>query len=109
MTRMWCVDPRKMCDQHVLGEHNECHQGVGSILRHPHGRAIMEGRVFDDKPDQIDTSRIQDRHDELVDEMEARGMNHDSPMDYEDEWDLGEIDVEYNRQDLSERCEDCFA
>jgi len=109
MTRQWGVDVTEMCDQHLLGEHNEHHQCVGTILRHQHGRAIIEGRIFDDKPDQIDTSYIQERHGELVQEMDARGMNHDSPMDYEDEWDLGEIDVEYNRQDLNDRCEDCFS
>lgn len=108
MTRMWGLDPKKLCQQHLLGGHNEIHQAVGTILRHQHGKAIMEGRVdIEDGPDQIDTSLIQERHDKLAEELERRGMNHDSPMDYTDHWDMGELDLEANRKDLRNRCEEC--
>jgi len=100
------IEPAVMCDNHLLGEHAECHQEVGTLLNHPHGRAIVEGHA---EKQQVDTSLIQDRHDELAKELERRGMNHDSPMDYTDELDLGSIDIEANKRDLFERCEDCFA
>jgi len=108
MTRQWGVDVTQMCDQHLLGEHSEHHQAVGTILRHQHGKAIIEGRIFDDQPDQIDTSLIQHRHDQLARELERRDMNHDSEMDFDDPWNMGEIDVEYNKADLKDRCEECF-
>jgi Pyrimidine dimer DNA glycosylase len=31
--RMWLVDPRLMCSQHLLGEHVELHMLVGSLNR----------------------------------------------------------------------------
>jgi hypothetical protein len=116
MTRMWGVDPKQLCEprpkgnNHLLGEHNELHQAVGTILRHPHGRAVIEGRVAPkvDGPDQIDTSLIQERHDKLAKEIIRRGHNHNSPMDFEDEWGLGNLDIEANKQDLKSRCDYCF-
>jgi len=103
MTRMWGVDAEMLCDEHLLGEHKEMHQIAGSIESHPHGEAIARGRA--DK-DQIDTSLIQERHDALADELRLRGMSHDSPMDYDDDLDLGEIDIAANRRELRERCDD---
>lgn len=102
MTRMWGVDPELLCDQHLLGEHREMHQEVGQIRAG--NLASVTGHA---REEQVDTSKLQERHDELVDEMERRGMNHDSPMDYEDELDLGSIDVDANLDDLRERCDDC--
>lgn len=104
MTRMWNVPPEVLCRQHLLGEHNELHQIVGSIRKHPHGEAIVEGHA---KKGQMDTSIIQERHDSLVEEMSERGYNHDSPMDYDDELALGEVDPERSMEILSERCAEC--
>jgi hypothetical protein len=105
MSRMWMVDPSKMCDNHLRGEHAEHHQLVGSIRNHPHGEAIIEGHA---KKGQVDTSLIQQRHDELVTELKKRGVNHDSPMSYDDQWNKGAIDVKFNKRDLSERCDECL-
>lgn len=104
MTRMWGVDPALLCREHLLGEHREMHQEVGTLRNHPHGDAVVEGHA---EKGQVDTSQLQKRHDALVREMERRGYSHDSPMDYEDAHDLGEIDVAANREELAERCEDC--
>lgn len=112
MTRMWDVDPELMCRQHLLGEHREMHFIVGSIEKHPHGEAIARGHG---EKGQLDTSLIQERHDALVAEMEARGYNHDSPMDYVDDLGAGEISAERDpsvetetiRDELMRRCPDC--
>lgn len=104
MTRMWGIKPELMCDDHLRGEHKEMHQIVGSIRKHPHGRAIVEGHA--DKK-QIDTTLIQERHDELADELMRRGMEHNSPLSYQDELNLGEIDIEENIIDLRNRCNEC--
>lgn len=104
MTRMWNIDPGLMCDRHLLGEHREMHQEVGTLRNHPHGLEVVKGHA---KNGHIDTSLIKQRHDELVEEMERRGFQHGSPLDYSDELGLGEIDVEKNREELSRRCENC--
>lgn len=102
MTRMWLIDPMLMCDQHLLGEHAECHQ-----LR----EAIRNGRldVVQGHADagQIDTAWLQHRHDELAEELERRGFEHDSPMEYEDTLRMGGVEASHNRAVLSDRCGDC--
>ena len=30
--RMWGVDPKQMCRQHLLGEHVELHMQAGAVL-----------------------------------------------------------------------------
>lgn len=107
MTRMWMVRPVWMCREHLLGEHNELHKLVGSIRSHPHGEAIAEGHA---EKGNIDTSLINRRHMMLVEEMEERGYNHDSPLAYEPDepqHGLGCIDVVGNRMELMERCSGC--
>jgi hypothetical protein len=101
---MWNVDPEVMCDQHLLGEHNEMHMLTAGIRKHPHGEAIAKGHA---EKQQVNTSLIQERHDELAEEMERRGMNHDSPLDYEDELNVGEVDVDRHLQMLADRCGEC--
>ncbi len=41
MTRMWGIDPRWLCDQHLIGDHAEMHQVVGTIGNHPHAEAVV--------------------------------------------------------------------
>lgn len=109
---MWIgVKPEEMCDQHLRGEHAECHQEVGSLLNHPHGQAIVQGHV---EKGQVSLWQIEHRHTCLVHEMEQRDMNHDSPLEITEEivnnplWNVDNIDPEYNREDLNERCENCL-
>jgi len=104
MTRLWAVNPREMCDQHLVGEHAEMHQEVGTIRNHPHGEAVARGHA---EKGQVATRLIQERHDTLAAEMERRGMDHDSPMAYDDDLGLGEVDADANRRELRERCDDC--
>lgn len=108
---MWIgVEPKKLCDQHLLGEHKELHMEVGSLKNHPHGQAIVEGHV---KKGQVVLSQIAQRHSLLVEEMIQRGMNHNSPLEVEklhenELYDVDNNDIEYNRKDLSNRCDDCL-
>lgn len=80
------------------------HQEVGTIRNHPHGEAVVTGHA---RKGQVDTRQLQERHDDLVEEMERRGYSHDSPMDYTDELALGSVDVAGNRQELAARCDAC--
>lgn len=101
---MWGIEPQLLCDRHLLGEHAEMHQAVGTIHNHPHGEAIVEGHAA---KRQLDTSKIRERHDELAEEIDQRGMTHDSPMGYDDVLDLGRIDRTTNRAELKARCGAC--
>ncbi|MFB6253056.1 MAG: pyrimidine dimer DNA glycosylase/endonuclease V [Halobacteriaceae archaeon] len=104
MTRMWGIDPTLLCDQHLLGEHSELHQVVGTLRNHPHGKAIIKGHA---EKNQIDTTQIKERHEELATEMERRGIDHSSPLEYSDALQLGSINCKQNRVELQERCADC--
>lgn len=110
MTNLWIgIEPSELCQQHLLGLHKELHQETGTLENHPHGEAIVQGHW---KLGQVSTDKIQERHDEVVEEMEKRGMNHDSPLDYTDEyglhsWLIGLPFEQIQRAVLSQRCSEC--
>lgn len=104
MTRMWSIDPVLLCDQHLLGEHNELHQLVGYINSDRDWSAKLQAHA---EAGEIDTTAIKSRHDSLASEMLNRGMNHQSPLRYDDELRLGQVDVEQSVLDLRERCAEC--
>jgi hypothetical protein len=77
--RIWDVPPRRLCRQHLLGEHRELHglwnilvvhKGMGGYSRHPETQRWV-GK----------TRALFERHEELVAEMERRGYQHESPLD----------------------------
>jgi len=80
------------------------HKLVGAINNHQHGLAIAQGQA---KKGNIDTSQITDRHQLLVEEMKERGINHNSPLSYQDKLNLGKVDVKRSLRDLKERCSSC--
>lgn len=104
MTRMWGVDPRLLCREHLLGEHVELHMLVGTIQNHPHGEAIVRGQADEGN---VETALIEQRHGELAAELARRGYDHDSPLVYEDDLVIGEIDPTANRSELAARCKQC--
>lgn len=107
MTREWFVDPRLLCDNHLAGEHSEIHQIVG-YLRSGHLRKIVGHAVRG----QLSTATLQGRHRLLVAEMDRRGWDHDSPLDYEDTLDLGRVrphTCRAHRAELARRCGNCRA
>lgn len=75
--RIWDIPPDKLCRNHLLGEHTELHaiwniltQGKTGYASHPEtlrwkGKLKALFRV----------------HDDIVQEMLARGYNHNSPLD----------------------------
>ena len=103
MTRMWMVDPRMMCRQHLLGEHFETHVIATNIGR---GRGIA-GFV---RNNEIEPHSVQSRHDELAAEIERRGMNHHSPLDFStDLYPDFRIDRDASLRLLRARCSRCAA
>lgn len=97
---MWNLDPKKLCRNHLLGEHKEMHQVVGTL----NARKSVKGHV---EMGQLEIHNIKKRHDELVREMLCRGFNHLSPLPKFKSFKAGYIDKEYNRRDLRQRCSKC--
>ena len=70
--RMWLCDPSIMCRQHLLGEHVETHMFAGAFRK-----GVKAGRFVTENL--LEFRSLKARHDELVREMERRGMRHGSP------------------------------
>lgn len=108
MTNFWLGIPvENLCDQHLLGLHKEIHQEAGTIENHPHGEAIMKSHY---RLAQVDTTELCRRHRQVAEEMKQRGMNHESPLEYEDRHGLivDAFPIElFNRISLSSRCGEC--
>ena len=104
--RMWMVNPKIMCRNHLLGEHNEIHMFVGTLKR---GNKL-DGYVHNNC---LEFKSLENRHNSLAEEMISRGYNHKSPIDMPkdiDQSDLvinSEVDKEKSLNDLLSRCKNC--
>jgi len=101
--RMWLTPPKLLCRQHLLGEHLEMHMFIGTIKKGINVSGYIETGL-------LDPNKLQERHDELVSEMEKRGYSHYSPLESVDiSYIDGKacIDAEGNLKELSSRCEEC--
>lgn len=102
------VDPKLMCNQHLIGEHGEMHKFLPSFRK---GYKV-DGRF--DPVVQIQFHGYVARHDRLAQEMIRRGMNHKSPLKdvpdfkktYPQHFDKT-VDIWKSVADLQLRCEKC--
>lgn len=105
--RMWGVNPKLLCRQHLLGEHNEIHKHRHNFVK-KHSIAKRISPVV-----QIEPENMKKRHDELVEEMIARGYNHNSPYEQPDlshltsEERYAKIEIGISIADLRNRCPEC--
>ena len=96
-----------LCRQHLLGAHSELHKFRHNFVK----RHSINGRIY--PVIQIEPSRMESYHNELVDEMERRGYNHNSPYEQPDlsylpdEQRYAEVSFMENYNTLIERCPDC--
>ncbi|MBN2119430.1 MAG: pyrimidine dimer DNA glycosylase [Candidatus Omnitrophica bacterium] len=74
--RIWDIHPKKLCRNHLLGEHRELH-GLWNIL-------VEKKKGYSNHPE---TKRwkgklkaLYARHQSLVCQMKERGYNHTSPL-----------------------------
>lgn len=103
---MWMVDPRLLCQRHLLLEHCHIHRFVSSVRKGHNIRRYLLKSL-------IDPSRIYKRHKELEDEIMERGGKLDSPL-FEAEciayaaW-YGSTTINIGRSlaDLADCCDDC--
>ena len=99
-------DPRILCRQHLLGEHNELHKIVGSLQK----ERSISGYI---KHNCIEVKSILNRHELLIEEMIKRGYNHRSPLpSFNYSYlplveQIYVIDRENSLQDLINRCNKC--
>lgn len=71
--RQWLVDPKILCNRHLLGEHVECHMFVGTFRKNK----SISGYIKNNCLEPLSISR---RHDELVEEIKNRGFVHKSSL-----------------------------
>jgi hypothetical protein len=100
--RMWMVDPKIMCNQHLLGEHVEIHMLVGCLNKN----MSIDGYIYGGL---VEIHNIKSRHDAIVQEMKARKMVHKTPIESNEKiWKVaGHVDVRKSELDLMERCLEC--
>jgi hypothetical protein len=97
---MWMVDPKAMCQQHLLGEHVETHMLAGSLNR---GRSI-DGFLAKGL---LEPQNLAARHAALAAEITARGMHHRSPLQAFRRVVEGSVDVKASYIELARRCAKC--
>jgi len=105
--RMWMIDPKLLCQKHLLGEHGEIHKHRHNFVKQ-HSIAKRISPVV-----QIEPSAMQSRHNTLAQEMLRRGMNHQSPFVQPSiaylpiAEQLAVVDIQNSLNDLSNRCPAC--
>lgn len=102
--RMWMVDPKIMCRQHLLGEHVEIHMLLGCLRRGKNIDGFLKAKL-------VDPRSMFSRHEELVAEMQHRGYKHNSPLDKNEcakyQHITSAICVFDNQYSLCDRCSVC--
>jgi len=98
---MWNINPKILCRQHLLGEHNELHSFLGCIKKGTSLKGYIEKGL-------VEIHNIKKRHDELSEEMIRRGYKHNSDLDVENLlWQEGFVNIEENIKELKKRCKEC--
>jgi hypothetical protein len=77
--RVWDLEPKKLCRQHLLGEHRELH-GLWNILTKHNGKGGYSSHP-ETKRWVGKLKSLYKRHNLLVKEMEKRNYNHKSTLD----------------------------
>jgi hypothetical protein len=98
--RQWNVPPKKMCRQHLLGEHFEIHIFASALRK----RKCLDGFLVNGL---LETHTLRRRHKALVQEMKRRGYKHKTPLPLFPRIRLGLINVKENIRELARRCKEC--
>lgn len=105
--RMWMLNPKLLCNKHLLGEHSEIHKHRHCFEKHHN----ITGRIF--PVVQIEPAAMQARHDILAAELLCRGFSHKSPYTQPDisylppEQQNAIVDKDASAMDLQSRCVEC--
>ncbi len=106
--RVWDIDPKYLCDRHLLGEHNEIHAIWSVITKNLKGYSSHP----ETKRWRGSLKALYLRHEATALEMEKRGFNHKSPLDKrraigKDRQDELIDPIEVQERLLSEKDPDC--
>ena len=75
--RIWDIQPKKLCRNHLLGEHRELH-AIWAII-------TEKKRGYSHHPETLrwigKLNALYSRHEKLVKEMQRRGFNHNSILE----------------------------
>lgn len=100
--RMWNIEPKNLCRQHLLGEHFEIHKLVGNLKHSGTWANSLTAKGF------LEPQNALKRHNKLVCEMEKRGFNHRTPLKLGKlKLPRGKIDIKKSVNDLRKRCREC--
>lgn len=78
--RIWDIPPAKLCRNHLLGEHAELH-AVWTILTEDRQGGYANHPEVERWRGKL--KALYSKHEEIVEEMVARGYRHKSPLDPE--------------------------
>lgn len=107
--RMWLVNPEKMCQKHLCGEHVEMHMFLGAINKGTKMDGYIKNNLFEPR-------YLHKRHEELANEMIRRGYKHKSPLKDIDCGSILNLSIEHQYweinknkalKDLLDRCPKC--
>jgi len=98
--RMWNVSPKQMCNQHLLGEHVECHMFVGCLNKDMSLKGYLNNGL-------LEIHNLRKRHDLIAKEMKIRNMKHESELEDFKVVKAGKINSKISHDDLIKRCKDC--
>jgi hypothetical protein len=106
--RMWMCNPRILCRKHLLGEHVELHMFVGTLRKKKKIDGYLDNNL-------IEPLSIDERHNQLIEEMITRNMHHNSPLIFSSELlqylPEDQINFKINQEralrDLLYRCDNC--
>jgi hypothetical protein len=106
--RQWLINPKDLCNKHLLGEHCEHHMFIGTIKKRKSITGFLNKNLLEPKS-------LYKRHEELKKEMIRRGMNHYSELEQinlNEYLTKEELECRINKQlsiqDLKNRCSNCF-
>lgn len=98
--RVWKLNPKFLCNQHLLGEHLEVHMFVNAVKDKKHIQGYVNNGL-------VEIHNLVKRHEELAREMKCRGFKHKSPIGKIKLYKAGKIDVKRSINDLRKRCKNC--
>lgn len=98
--RVWKLNPKFLCNQHLLGEHLEVHMFINAVKTKKRILGYINNGL-------VEVHNLVKRHEELAQEMKRRGFNHKSPIRKVKLYKAGRVDVNRSVKDLRKRCEDC--
>lgn len=97
---MWNVDVKKMCKNHLLGEHLEMHMFAGCLKKGKNLHGYINNNL-------VEIHNIKKRHAALVKEMIKRKYSHNSPLESFKVFKEGKVDSKKNLKELKKRCVNC--